>query len=75
MRSFHLKTYSPYYDVVYVLPTAAVELDVEYPTPADELPVANSSTSAATVVATVSISIICCLTGITSFESGLIVHQ
>jgi len=73
MKSFHLKTYSPYYDVVYVLPTEAVELDVEYPTPAVALPVANSSTSAVTFVATVSISITCCLTGITSLESGLMV--
>ena len=73
MKSFHLKTYSPYYDVVYVLPTGAVELDVEYPTPAVALPVAKSSTSAVTDVATVSISITCCLTGITSFQSGLTV--
>ena len=73
MKSFHLKMYSPYYDVVYVLPTEAVELDVVYPTPAVALPAANSSTSADTVVATVSISITCCLTGIISLESGLIV--
>ena len=73
MKSFHLKMYSPYYDVVYVLPTEAVELEVVYPTPAVALPVAKSSTSAVTVVATVSISITCCLTGITSFESGLTV--
>ena len=65
--------YSPYSDVVYVLPTEAVELDVEYPTPAVALPVAKSSTSAASVVATISISITCCRTGIISLESGLTV--
>jgi len=46
---------------------------VVYPTPAVVLPAANSSTSAATVVATVSISITCCLTGMMSLESGLTV--
>ena len=58
---------------MYVLPTGAVELDVEYPTPAVALPVAKSSTSAVTVVATVSISITCCRTGMMSLESGLTV--